>query len=92
MIGFDNPRGFAAVMLMGKQAVVARADGYPALDQVGPMMMAIALPVMMQARSMAESKPDEPSIEVKPLPAKKPAAKKHTGLRRSSTRRRAPRR
>jgi len=86
-IGFDEPRGFAAVLIAGKEVVAGRADGYPDLEQIGPILMSVA--GMATLQQAAPSAPLLPSIAIAPIPtpAPKPAPKPTPRMRRPLRRR-----
>lgn len=90
MMGFGSQGGWAAVMPMGADGVVVmRADGYPNLEGVGPIMM-MAIPALSMFGSIGkamgagdaatvepESSKSPPTI-TKPAPAKRPTPPRPT--------------
>lgn len=76
IVGFSAPRGFAAVVQMPGQIVAVRADGYPDLEALSPILMTAFMygtRSVVQTPATIEARPMPPATAVRP--PVKPAAR-----------------
>ena len=75
-VGFDNPRGFAAVIQSGDTVYVVRADGYPDMTVVGSLLRTFgsAIPSLAMPGAAPASVPAAPPAH-KAMPKKGAHAK-----------------
>jgi hypothetical protein len=62
MLGFDNPRSFAAIIQLPTTVAVIRADGFPNLEAVGSL-------IQLTAEATPETASNEPTVATPELPA-----------------------